>query len=420
MSSFNGLITKQENIMTWSLATEVILAGQQTDGSYRSITAPIYQTANFRFEEPGTTPEFDYSRSGNPTRSALEEILAQLENGAGAVACNTGMGAITTVLAHFQAGDHIICAHDCYGGTARLLKLYDEQGKLEVSFVDLTNPERIKEAIKPNTRAIWVETPSNPLLRITDLTLISSHAAEADILCIVDNTFLSPLFQQPISFGADLVVHSTTKYLNGHSDVIGGAIIARTEELHQRFAWLANVLGVTASPFDCWLVLRGIKTLAVRLEQHAKNAQLVAEWLEGHPDISRVFYPGLPSHPGHELACRQQKGFGGIISFEFDGTADELKKLLGTTRLFALAESLGGVESLIEHPATMSHASMTPELRQEAGITEKIVRLSVGIEHIDDIIEDLDQAIAFAKGKEKQTTCREVAPESGELQEVYP
>ena len=383
--------------MTWNFATKAILAGQRTDGSYNSITAPIYQTANFRFEKPGITQGYDYSRSGNPTRTALEETLAELEQGAGAVACNTGMGAITTVIAHFQAGDHIICAHDCYGGTARLLKLYADQGKLQVSFVDLTNPEHVRKTIKPETKALWIETPSNPLLRITDLTLLSGYAAEFNLLCIVDNTFLSPFFQQPISFGADVVVHSTTKYLNGHSDVIGGAIIARTEELSQRFAWLANTLGVTAPPFDSWLVLRGIKTLAVRLEQHEKNAQSVAEWLEKHPDVIRVYYPGLPSHKGHQLAQQQQRGFGGVVSFEFDGSAEEVCTLLEATRLFALAESLGGVESLIEQPSTMSHASMHPELRKEAGITEKIIRLSVGIEHIDDILSDLDQAFHYAK-----------------------
>ncbi len=404
--------------MTWDITTRAILAGQGTDGTYNSITAPIYQTANFRFEEPGRTGGFDYTRSGNPTRTALEDILARLENGASAVACSTGMGAITTVLAHFRTGDHIICAHDCYGGTARLLKLYADQGKLEVSFVDLTDPDRIREAINSRTRAIWVETPSNPLLRITDLTLVSGYAAAFNLLCIVDNTFLSPLFQQPLSFGADLVVHSTTKYLNGHSDVVGGGIITADEELGKRFAWLANALGVTAPPFDSWLVLRGIKTLDVRLERHEGNARRVAEWLEKHPDISRVFYPGLPSHEGHELARRQQKGFGGVISFEFDGSADEIGRLLAGTRIFALAESLGGVESLIEQPGTMSHASMDPQLRQEAGITENIIRLSVGIEHIDDLLEDLDRAISFAKGKGKTGTESTPQPATIDVQEM--
>ena len=384
--------------MTWKTGTKAILAGQRTDGSYNSITAPIYQTANFRFDEPGVTRGFDYTRSGNPTRGALEEALADLEGGAGAVACATGMGAITTVLAHFNRGDHLICAHDCYGGTARLLRLYAVQEKLDVSFVDLTDPGLVEQHITPRTCGIWVETPSNPLLRITDLRAVCGIAARFNLLCIVDNTFLSPLLQQPLSFGADLVVHSTTKYINGHSDVVGGAIIARTEELSERFSWLANALGLTAAPFDSWLVLRGIKTLGVRLERHEKNAQVVAEWLAEHPRVSKVFYPGLPSHEGHELACRQQKGFGGIISFAFDGSPEEIRRLLSGTRLFALAESLGGVESLIEHPATMSHASMDPELRSKAGITEKIIRLSVGIEEIEDIVEDLENAISLATG----------------------
>lgn len=380
--------------MTWNPGTRAIRAGQQVDGTYRSITSPIYQTANFRFEEPGRSPEFDYTRSGNPTRSALEEILADLEGGAGAVACGTGMAAITTALAHFSAGDHILCAHDCYGGTARLLNLYAEQGKLDVSFVDLTDIDAVEAATRPNTKGIWIETPSNPLLRITDLTLVSGYAASRSLLCIVDNTFLSPFFQKPIDFGADLVIHSTTKYLNGHSDVVGGAVVARTDELHRRCAYLANSLGVTAQPFDSWLVLRGIKTLGVRLERHERNALAIAQWLAERGDVRRVFYPGLPDHPGHDIARKQQTGYGGVISFEPEGSPDRVRAILSSTELFALAESLGGVESLIEHPATMSHASMTPEQRTAAGITDGIIRLSVGIEHIDDLISDLDRALS--------------------------
>lgn len=378
-------------------ATRVVLAGQNTDGHYRSIAPPIYQTANFRFTEPGTLPPYDYTRSGNPTRSALEEILADLEGGAGAVAVGTGMAAITTVLGLLDAGAHVICSHDCYGGTARLLRVLEEQGKLEVSFADLTDPGRLTDSVRPTTRMLWIETPSNPLLRITDLAYASAFAASAGLLCVVDNTFLSPLFQRPLDFGADLVVHSTTKYLNGHSDVIGGAVISRTTELHERIAFLSNTLGTAAAPFDSWLVLRGIKTLPLRARRHEENALAVACWLHEHPDVRRVWYPGLPSHEGHELACRQQRGFGGVVSFELNGTVEQVHRVIGSTSVFALAESLGGVESLIEQPATMSHAAMGPELRALAGIGDNVIRLSVGIEDVNDLIDDLDRAIALGR-----------------------
>lgn len=378
----------------WSPATRAVLAGQQTDGSYRSIAPPIYQTANFRFAEPGVLPTYDYTRSGNPTRAALEEILASLEGGAGAVAVGTGMGAVTTALALLDAGAHVICSHDCYGGTARLLRILAEQRKLDVSFTDLTDTAALADAVRPNTRMIWIETPSNPLLRITDLEFVAGFAASAGLLCVVDNTFLSPLFQRPLDFGADIVLHSTTKYLNGHSDVIGGAVIARTAELHERLAFLANTLGTTAPPFDSWLVLRGIKTLPLRARRHEENALAVARKLQEHPAVRRVFYPGLPSHDGHELACRQQSGFGGVVSFELDGTNEDVHRVIGSTRIFALAESLGGVESLIEQPSTMSHAAMGPELREKAGITDAIIRLSVGVEDVNDLIADLEQALS--------------------------
>lgn len=377
-------------------STRLVLAGQQTDGCYRSIVPPIYQSAIFGFDDVGVTRGYDYTRSGNPTRTALEEVLADLEGGAGAVAVNTGMAAISTVLGLFDAGDHIICSHDCYGGTERLLRTLRDQRKLEVSFVDLTDPAALASALKPNTRAVWVETPSNPLLRIADLESIGQAARRAGLLLIVDNTFLSPLFQQPIAFGADIVVHSTTKYLNGHSDVVGGAIIARTQELYARLAWLANAHGSTAQPFDCWLVLRGIKTLPLRLKQHEANALAVAHFLEAHPLVEKVFYPGLESHTGHELARRQQQGFGGVVSFALRGGAEAVRALLLSTTIFALAESLGGVESLIEQPATMSHAAMLPEQRAAAGITDSIIRLSVGVEDQDDLIDDLRGALDAA------------------------
>ncbi len=377
--------------------TRLVLTGQQTDGCYRSIVPPIYQSANFGFDDVGVHRGYDYTRSGNPTRHALEELLADLEGGAGAVAVNTGMAAISTVLSLFDAGDHIICSHDCYGGTERLLRTLREQGKLEVSFVDLTSPAALAEAQKPNTRALWVETPSNPLLRIVDLEAIGQFARNAGLTLIVDNTFLSPIFQQPISFGANIVVHSTTKYLNGHSDVVGGAIISATPELHERLAFLANAHGTTGQPFDCWLVIRGAKTLALRMKQHEINALAVARFLEAHPLVEKVYYPGLESHEGHELAKRQQRGFGGVVSFALSGGQDAVRALLRSTQVFALAESLGGVESLIEQPATMSHASMLPEQRATAGITDAVIRLSVGVEDQEDLIADLAAALEAAE-----------------------
>lgn len=380
------------------LATKAVLAGQRTDGAYNSISTPIYQTATFRFEDIGTTRGYDYTRSGNPTRRALEEILAELEGGAGAVAVSSGMAAISTTLALFDADAHIVCSHDCYGGTARLLRRLAEQRKLSVSFVDLTDPTALAGAIGPDTRAIWVETPSNPLLRIVDLESVGALAREHSLTLIVDNTFLSPLFQQPIAFGADIVVHSTTKYLNGHSDVVGGAVIARTPELAAQVQFFANAHGSTAQPFDSWLVLRGVRTLALRLRQHESNALAVARFLDAHPLVEKVFYPGLASHEGHALAARQQTGFGGVVSFALRGGIESVERMLTGTRIFALAESLGGVESLIEHPATMSHASMDPELRASAGITDSIIRLSVGIEAEEDLIGDLTRALGSAAG----------------------
>lgn len=377
------------------IETRLVLAGQTTDGCYNSISAPIHQTANFRFEAPGHTKGYDYTRSGNPTRNALEEILADLEGGTGAVAVTSGMAAVSTVLSLFDAGDHIICSHDCYGGTERLLCTLRDQKKLEVSFVDLTDPDALLDAVRPNSRAIWVETPSNPLLRIVDLEQTGIFARARNLVFIVDNTFLSPLFQQPIRFGADIVLHSTTKYLNGHSDVIGGAIVSRTEELHARVAFTANAHGTSAAPFDSWLVLRGLKTLALRVARHQENALAVARFLAEHPRVAEVYYPGLETHPGHDLACRQQSGFGGMVSFTLRGGAVALHHLLSSTRIFALAESLGGVESLIEHPATMSHASMSAGQRHAAGITDDVVRLSVGIEDIGDLIRDLAWGLEY-------------------------
>jgi cystathionine gamma-synthase len=379
------------------LQTRSIHAGVDKDSAYNSVITPIYQTSNFRFENVGITKGFDYSRTSNPTRRALEENIATLEGGAGAVAVATGMAAVTTTLHLFRTGDHIICTHDCYGGTERLLRTYGEQFGIETSFVNMSRLDDVEKAVRPETKALWIETPSNPLLNIVDIRALAQIAQLHDLVTIVDNTFLSPFNQRPFELGADIVVHSTTKYLNGHSDVVGGAVVLRDALFAARLQWLTNALGQGASPFDCWLVLRGIKTLGPRMKEHERNANTVARFLESHPYVSRVYYPGLVDNPHHELAKRQQYGFGGMISFEVDGGIAEVNSVLRSVKVFALAESLGGVESLIEHPCTMSHASMRPELREKAGINERVIRLSVGIEDVHDLIEDLDQALRFRR-----------------------
>ena len=379
--------------VSMSFQTDTIHAGVGPDKAYGAIMTPIYQSSTFVFEDIGKHRGFDYTRSGNPTRKALEDSLCALEGCTSAVAVTTGMAAITTTLNLFRSGDEIICTDDCYGGTSRLMKTVEEHFGIRVHFVNLQDASNLLPFVNDNTRAVWVETPSNPLLNLVDISAVSDLAKERGLLTIVDNTFLSPYGQKPFELGADIVVHSTTKYLNGHSDVVGGAVLSNSEDLDSRLKYLVNALGTCAQPFDCWLVLRGIKTLVVRMREHERNALAVAEFLDRHPKVKRVFYPGLPAHPQHQLAKKQQKSFGGMVSFELDGSIEELYKVLKATKLFALAESLGGVESLIEHPATMSHASMDSEHRQAAGITDSIIRLSVGIEDRDDLIADLQSAL---------------------------
>ncbi|MCX6120796.1 MAG: PLP-dependent aspartate aminotransferase family protein [Ignavibacteriales bacterium] len=375
------------------LQTIAIHAGVDKDNSYNSVITPIYQTSTFRFENVGTTKGYDYTRTSNPTRKALEENIAALEGGLSAKAVATGMAATTTALHFLRAGDHVICTNDCYGGTERLLRTYSEMFGFQLSYVNMTNLDAVRSAIRKNTKGFWIETPSNPLLNVVDIRALAALAHECNALAFVDNTFLTPYFQSPFELGADVIIHSTTKYLNGHSDVVGGAVVVNRPELVDRLQYIVNTLGVGQSPFDSWLVLRGIKTLIPRMKAHEENARAVADFLKQHPGVSRVYYPGLSSHPGHELAKRQQRGFGGMVSFEVKNGIEKVNNVLRSTKIFALAESLGGIESLICHPATMTHASMNPELREKAGINERVIRLSVGIEDKADLIEDLDHAL---------------------------
>jgi len=374
--------------------TKCVQWGVDKDANYHSATTPIYPTSTFRWEALEPVPEYDYTRSGNPTRKALEENLAALEGGVACQATSSGMSAITTAIELFAAGDHIICNSDIYGGTFRLFHdVYSQKG-LQFSFLDMSNLDEIRSAITPSTKCIWIETPSNPLMKITDIAAVAGIAREQGLITIADNTFLSPYLQRPMEHGVDVVVHSTTKYLNGHSDVVGGCVISRTEELGKRVHYITNAMGVTCSPFDAWLVLRGVKTLGPRMEAHQRSARAVVNMLSEHPEVERVYYPGLEDHPGHAIAKKQQAGFGAMLSFDVKQSRPFVEKILSKLKLFQLAESLGGVESLIEYPAMMSHASMTPEARSKTGITEKTLRVSVGIEHPDDLVADLQQALA--------------------------
>jgi len=373
--------------------TIAIHAGERPDRAFGAVSIPIYQTSTFVFAGVGQTKGYDYSRTANPTRKVLEDTIARLEGGKAGFAFATGMAAETTVIHLLKAGDHVISADDVYGGTYRLFQNVMRDFGLEFTFLRLDDRKKVEEALRPNTRMLWLETPSNPLLNITDIEVMVDIARKHNLLTVIDNTFATPYFLRPIDFGVDLVVHSTTKYLNGHCDVVGGAVVTTTDELSQRVQFLLNAMGTCASPFDCWLVIRGIETLAVRMRQHEENATAVANYLKGHPAVRRVLHPGLDSHPGHEIARRQMKGFGGMVSFELDGGVAAVNAFLSRIKIFSLAESLGGVASLAEHPATMSHASMPKEFRQKIGLNDELIRLSVGLENTDDLIEDLGQAL---------------------------
>ncbi len=379
--------------------TKAVHIGEEPDLQRGSgdVVIPIHLSSTFarkKIDEP--TGGYEYSRTGNPTRKALEKRLAALEDGAFGLAFASGMAAETTLMMTLlKAGDHILAFDDLYGGTRRLFnRVLGPNFKIEVSYVDARDLKAVKRGIKENTKLIWLESPTNPLMKICDIAAIAGIAREAHILVAVDNTFMTPYFQRPLHLGADLVVHSTTKYLNGHSDSVGGAIMLSDEGLYQQLKFNQNATGAILSPFDSFLVLRGIKTLALRMKQHEQNALRIADYLEKHARVKNVFYPGLESHPQHRLAHKQASGYGGMLSFEISGGLEEAQRFLGSLKIFALAESLGGVESLIEHPALMTHASIPKEEREKIGITNSLIRVSVGIENVEDLIEDLDQAFA--------------------------
>ena len=373
-------------------ATRVVRAGIESDTQHHAVIPPIYLSSNYAFEEFGKAGKYDYTRSGNPTRDLLGEALAELEHGHAAVVTATGMAAVTLVLQLFTPDDLIFAPHDCYGGTYRLLSQLKLRGIVNAEFHDQQDESFIDTIRQRKPRLVWIETPSNPLLRITDIARIAEAAHAVGALVVVDNTFLSPALQQPLDLGADLVVHSTTKYINGHSDVVGGAVVAKTPEIFERLKYWANCIGVTASPFDAYLTLRGLRTLKARLNLHLANTAAVVELLGQHPAVRKTYYPGLADHPGHAIALKQQSGFGAMISFELEDT-EAVQAFLANLAFFSLAESLGGVESLVAHPASMTHAAMDPQARRTAGISDGLLRLSIGIEDADDLCTALHNAL---------------------------
>jgi cystathionine beta-lyase/cystathionine gamma-synthase len=372
--------------------TRAIHAGQPPDPRTGAVMPPIYATSTYAQDGPGEDRGYEYSRTGNPTRTALEANLAALEGGAHARAYASGMAAIDAVVRLLDSGDHLVCGDDVYGGTRRLFTGVYERYGLEVSYVDTTDPGAVADACRPDTGLVWVETPTNPLLRVVDIAALADVAHAHDAVCAVDNTFATPYLQRPLDHGADVVCHSLTKYLGGHSDVVGGALVTDDGALDEAFGFTQNAVGATLDPFACFLVLRGTKTLAVRLERHSASAGALADWLRGHDAVDRVHYPGLADHPGHDLASRQMDAFGGMLSVELDASLEEASEVVSSTAVFTLAESLGGVESLIELPAAMTHASVPREDRLAAGLTDGLVRLSVGLETVDDLRADLEAA----------------------------
>jgi cystathionine gamma-lyase len=378
-------------------STKAIHAGQKPDPATGAIMTPVYLTSTYVQSAPGVHKGYDYARTNHPTRAALEENLASLEDAAHGLCFASGLAAETTFIASLKAGDHVVCGRDVYGGTYRLFTQVFEKFGVEVTFVNIHEPAELDKGFRKNTKVVWLESPSNPLLTVTDLADAAKRAHARGAKVVVDNTFATPYLQQPLALGADVVVHSSTKYLGGHSDVVGGALVTNDKELFDRLKFLQNAMGGVPGPLDCFLVLRGTKTLAVRMRQHCENARRIAKFLGEHPEVERAHYPGLASHPQHALAKRQMRDFGGMISLELKGGVERNVAFTTKTRLFALAESLGGVESLIGHPTTMTHASIPKAEREKGGLPDALVRLSVGIEDVEDLIEDLDQAIAATR-----------------------
>ena len=379
-----------------SQITQTVRAGLECDEVTGAVVPPIHLSSTFAFHCFGQKRGYDYTRSGNPTRDLLANAIAELELGFGAVVTATGMAAITLIGYLIPNGGRIVAPHDCYGGTYRLFDAWRRRGERVVDFVNFNDEAAVEAALSKPSSLLWIETPSNPLLRITDIESVAALGRASGALVVVDNTFLSPAWQQPIPLGADLVVHSTTKYLNGHSDVVGGAVVARDKGLHEQLIWWANCLGITGAPFDSFMTLRGLRTLHARLDHHGRNAMGLAQWLKEQPNVKRVYYPGLPTHPGHEIARRQQRGYGAVVSLELDGGHDAVREFVAGLECFSLAESLGGVESLVAHPATMTHAAMDPAARLKAGLVDGLLRLSVGIEGFEDLKSDLDAGLKRA------------------------
>ena len=373
--------------------TRAIHAGQEPDPTTGAIMTPVYLTSTYVQSEPAVTKGYDYSRSGNPTRTAMEANIAALEGGNWGLGFSSGMAAITCVLNLLEQGDHVVAGNDLYGGTYRLLTTVHQKFGIEPTFVDLSDLEAFEAALRPNTKWVLLESPTNPLLRVYDLAAITKICADRGILTLADNTFASPYLQTPLALGCDLVVHSSTKYLGGHSDVVGGVLVGNDEELKTRVMHFQNSVGGTPGPMDCFLVLRGTKTLHVRMERHCDNAEAVAGWLQKHPRVAHVHYPGLETHPQYEVASRQMRRGGGMVSFELDASVEQARRVMSSFRVFSLAESLGGVESLVDHPASMTHASIPAEERHAAGLSDGLTRLSVGIEDEADLIADLEQAL---------------------------
>ena len=384
---------KKNQKYTPGFATRAIHVGQEADAETGAVAPPIYPTSTYLQQELGKNKGYEYARVSNPTRDRLEANLAALEGGLGAKVFSSGMAAVNALCSMFKSGDHIVAGHDLYGGVPRLFNQVLTRYGFEFTYVDTTNPKNVERAIRPSTRMVYVETPTNPLMTLCDIRAISGICRDKNVELVVDNTFMSPYFQQPIWLGADMVLHSTTKYLNGHSDGIGGVVVCTKQKQLDELAFLQKCAGAILSPFECWLILRGVKTLAVRMEQHDRSGRFVAEFLSRHKKVKKVYYPGLRSHPQYELAKRQMTGFGAMISFE-TGSLANAKKVLKRVRLCSLAESLGGVETLISHPATMTHAALGPAGRKAIGLTDGLVRISVGIENVEDIVKDLDAALA--------------------------